>query len=236
MEIIIGIVLIAIVVWMLTKGSSDTGNTSSEHDVKIDVNWTHATIQPNDELRNLAHEWDGLLDREDVMVIDTETTGLDRNSEVIEVAVFNTAGGVLYHALSLPEGSIPREASNIHGLTRQKLKQMCARSWTEIYPELMEILGEAEVVLGWNVNFDMQMLRQTARRHGLSMPWIECQDLLRDYREYMGESPQQGRHTLTNVAQRCGVSIDGDAHRASADCALVFGIMKSVQAMARVEI
>ena len=37
--------------------------------------------------------WSTLLDREDVLILDTETTGLKPHHEVVEVAVINTRGG-----------------------------------------------------------------------------------------------------------------------------------------------
>ena len=66
----------------------------------------------------------GLLDRADVVVIDTETTGVGARSEVLDVAIIDTTGRVLLDAVSLPQGAIRREVSNMHGLTRDRLRKM----------------------------------------------------------------------------------------------------------------
>ncbi len=40
----------------------------------------------------VASGWSALLDREDVLIVDTETIGISNQSEVIEVAVLDTTG------------------------------------------------------------------------------------------------------------------------------------------------
>ena len=95
-----------------------------------------------------------LLDRKDVLVIDTETTGLDRRSEVLEVAVIDTTGRVLLDTVSLPQGRIPRDASDVHGLTRARLRTMGARPWPAVHAELALLLEDASSVIAWNAEFD----------------------------------------------------------------------------------
>ena len=70
-----------------------------------------------------------LLNRPDVLVIDVETTGLGERAEVLAVAVIDTTGRVLLDTVSLPQGQIPRGASDVNGLTRAKLRSMGARPW-----------------------------------------------------------------------------------------------------------
>lgn len=81
--------------------------------------------------------WAELLDRLDVLIIDTETTGLGERAEVIEVAALDTTGALRFHALSLPEKPIPRDASGIHGLTRRKLRAEGARPWPKVHGDLV---------------------------------------------------------------------------------------------------
>ena len=59
-----------------------------------------------------------LLNRIDVLVVDVETTGLGDRAEVLAIAVIDTTGRVLLDTVSMPQGRIPTEASNVHGLTR----------------------------------------------------------------------------------------------------------------------
>ena len=87
-------------------------------------------------------------------MIDTETTGLGHRSEVLEVAVIDTAGRVILDTVSLPQGRIPRDASDVHGLTRARLRTMGARPWPAVHAELALLLEDASSMIAWNAEFD----------------------------------------------------------------------------------
>lgn len=116
---------------------------------------------------HVAAELRPLLNRPDVLVIDVETTGLGDRAEVLSVAAVDTTGRVLLDAVCLPQGCIPAEASDLHGLTRARLRARGARSWPEVHPEVATLLLRACAVLAWNAEFDRRLLEQTAERHGL---------------------------------------------------------------------
>ena len=88
-----------------------------------------------------------LLNRPDVLVIDVETTGLGERAEVIAIAVIDTTGRVLLNTVSLPQGRIPTKASDVHGMTRARLRSMGARPWPEVHAELRPLLFGAHVAL-----------------------------------------------------------------------------------------
>ena len=112
--------------------------------------------------------WAPWLDRPDVLIVDTETTGLGNRAEVIEVAAIDTTGAIRYEAMSLPVGRISAGAARVHGLSRRKLKAGGARPWPEVHAELAAVLSGAAVVFAWNAGFDRRLLSQTAERHGLN--------------------------------------------------------------------
>ena len=91
-----------------------------------------------------------LLNRPDVLVVDVETTGLGDRAEVLAVAVIDTTGRVLLDTVSMPQGRIPTEASDVHGLTRPRLRSMGARPWPEVHGELVELLRGAKIVIAWS--------------------------------------------------------------------------------------
>ena len=62
--------------------------------------------------RNTA-DWPALLDRDDVLVVDVETTGVGQRAEVVEVGIVDTTGKVRLHVLSMPQSRMPREASDV---------------------------------------------------------------------------------------------------------------------------
>ncbi len=164
-----------------------------------------------------------LLDRRDVFVIDTETTGLGRRSEVLEVAVIDTTGCVLLNTVSLPQGPIPRDASDVHGLTRARLRAMGARPWPAVHAELARLLENASSVIAWNAEFDRSMLEQTAARHGMILPAVPWRCAMQ------AEADTHGRDTawsnLEEAAECRGVPTS-DAHSAAGDARITLAVVR----------
>ena len=171
--------------------------------------------------------WTNWLDRSDVFIVDTETTGLGDSAEVIEVAVLDTTGTVRYEALSLPVGRIPRAVVDVHGLSHAKLKAAGARPWPAVHGELVAALKGAAVVLAWNAPFDRRLLAQTASRHGLKTLLLPWHDLLADYRAMTRGEIRVGG-SLATAVKRSGAVTDEPAHRAAGDCRRVLAVMRAM--------
>ena len=176
--------------------------------------------------RPAAHDpreaWANLLDREDVLIVTTETTEVGESAEVIEVALIDTTGQGRYYTLSLPVGRIAPEATRAHGWTPRTLREAGARHWPEVHDEFVDTLRSAKVVLGWNVDFDQRMLFQTVERHQRQLPRPRWHDVMRDYASIRGGR----RHRLEDAAKREGVSHED--HTTGGDCEAVLGIMRAV--------
>ena len=157
----------------------------------------------------VPRQWAGLLNRSDVLIIDTETTGLDGRAEILEIAILDTTAATRFHSLCLPQGHITSGAADLHGLTRQALKAASAPACPEIHGNVNTASKSRGRRPRLNAPFDSRMLEQTAARHSLAMPVLRWRDLLADYR---GVRPQ-GRHSLPIAAEREGAEA-GEAHRA----------------------
>lgn len=189
-------------------------------------------VRPPDEVRPgyseprgrlpVPLEWSELLDRWDVLILRTETTGLGDRTEVIEVAAVDTAGELRFHALSLPEGRIGSRVSRRHGLRRPVLERLGARPWPEIHDELTEVIRGASLVLCWNAMCDLEWLKMTARRHNLPFDQGQWRDLLEEYR---GLGYQ--RNDLDTIVWRHGAQVSGPPRRAETDCRRILAVMRS---------
>ena len=115
--------------------------------------------------RRLATDWGALLDRSDILILDTETTGLGDRSEVVEVALVDTRGKVRLARPIMLIGRISKQASEIHGLTRRRLKELGAKPWTDVVLEYEALLRTAQTVLVWNAEFDARLISQTVQKH-----------------------------------------------------------------------
>ena len=179
-----------------------------------------------EQRRPVAHDareaWTHQLDREDVVIVATETTGVDENAEVIEVALIDTTGEGRYYTLSLPVGRIAPEATKAHGWTARTLREAGARHWPEVHDEFVGTLRSTRVVLGWNVSFDQRMLFQTAERHQRQLPRLRWHDVMRDYASVRGGR----RHRLEDAAKREGVA--HEERTTGGDCEVVLGIMRAM--------
>ena len=56
-----------------------------------------------------------------LVVLDTETTGLDGHAEVIQIAVVDRSGAVLLDSLVKPTCPVPAEATAVHGISDSDL-------------------------------------------------------------------------------------------------------------------
>ena len=70
-----------------------------------------------------------LLNRSDVLILDSETTGLGGTAELVELAIIDTTGKVLFDELIKPTVSVPLDASRIHGITDSVLRKARANTW-----------------------------------------------------------------------------------------------------------
>jgi DNA polymerase-3 subunit epsilon len=141
---------------------------------------------------------------------DTETTGLGRTAEIIQIGVLASDGSVLLDSFVRPlsRKTIPREAVAIHGITMKMLAG--APSYPELVPTLIKTL-EGKWVIAYNADFEERLLRQTAQRNGgpiLSLPW-SCAML--HYSRFVGEWMEYKREYKW---QR----LPGAGHNAVADC------------------
>ena len=171
-----------------------------------------------------ARDIPSLLDRDDTLILDTETTGLGASAEVIEVVAVDTTGARRLSAVSIPVGPITHESWEIHGLTLDGLHAQGARSWPEVHEELAATLGRARHVLAWHADFDARVLRQTAAVHNLALPAVEWADVRPAY----VEARPKGGHNLAHSMRRERLKWDGRQHRAEADCRAVLAVMRAI--------
>ena len=165
-----------------------------------------------------------LLNRQDVLILDTETTGLGKGAEVVEIAIVDTTGATRLNTVVMPVGRINSEASDIHGLTRKKLRELKARHWSEIHDHVCELLDGAAIVTGWKVSFDIRILQQTTRKHDLVIPMTDTFDMLDFYRR----TRRRRYNGLSDAMRDEKLAWEGPSHRAESDCRAVLAIMQSL--------
>lgn len=177
----------------------------------------------------------------DYLIIDTETTGLDNNAEIIEIAIINMHGDVLLNSLVKPTCSIPTTVTKINNITDEMVAD--APLWRDAFPVILNIIDEKKW-LAWNSKFDARLIIQTGVKTGYfeDLPASKILDIAAKinnsqidakaiYDQWYGEFDSKRnnfkRQRLTTAAERHNVSVNG-AHRALADCMMVLGVLNAV--------
>lgn len=165
------------------------------------------------------------------LVLDTEATGLDDKAEIIEIAVIDATGKVLLNTLVKPSKPIPAEATAIHGITDEMVKD--APTWPEVNPQLCSLISGKTIAI-YNAEYDLRLLEQTDRIWKVTpkisvMPQIVC--AMHEYAEFYGQKSDRGSYKwqkLLAAADQQGVVIEGTPHRALSDCLTTLGVIKAM--------
>ncbi|SEQ31992.1 DNA polymerase III, epsilon subunit [Rosenbergiella nectarea] len=166
-----------------------------------------------------------------MVIIDTETTGLGDDAEIIEVAALRCDGKIMLNTLVKPLKPIPVSATAIHGITNEMIAN--APSWPEVIGQLILAAGSDDF-LAYNSAFDARLIKQTTYEHyGVISVLFErfherhcC--VMDAYAMYRGIKKGDGykKHKLIDAAEHEGVVIEGSAHRALSDCLLTLELIK----------
>ena len=162
------------------------------------------------------------LDKSDVVIVDMETTGFSRDTEVIQVAALNNSRQPPVGGVDFARGRYPIRRDKGSRLNA-RLRANRAQSWMRVAPWVLKCLEGSSFVLAWNAPFDERLIRQTYARHGVSTPrcnWRCCMQMYCGYR-------RSGNSRLKDTAQQEGVPLER-SHDALADCQTVLAVMRKV--------
>ncbi len=162
-----------------------------------------------------------------VAILDTETTGLESDSCIVELAVITTGGDILVDTLLDPGVPIPYEASSIHGIDSSTVEGQPA--FKDVLVKLTGALMNRRVLI-YNRSYDVARLRWELTRHyraeghpdpeASAAAWLNCmtfEDVMIPYSDFVGDwSDYWGNNRWQ--------PLDG-GHRAAGDCRAVIGVL-----------
>lgn len=139
------------------------------------------------------------------IVLDTETTGMDpvKGDRLVEIGCVELMNhlptGNHYHIYLNPERDIPAEATAVHGITNDFVKDKPL--FGEIVGDFLDFIGEARLVIH-NAEFDMKFLNAELKTFGFpSIDTRRVLDTLRMAREKFPGSPAN----LDALCRRFGI-------------------------------
>jgi len=176
--------------------------------------------------RSAIQEARALLETNPVY-LDTETTGMHFNSEVIEIGIIDDQGKTLFDQLVRPRGKIDPAAGRVHGITIEMLAD--APTWEQVWPQAEVVLTSRKIGV-YNVEFDLRLMKQSHSRVWLTwaLPESNFFDIMKLYARFYGDwDPfhKSFRYQSLEIAGRqCGIRLP-NAHRALDDCLLTRALL-----------
>lgn len=166
----------------------------------------------------------------DWLILDTETTGLEEDAEIVQIAIVDATGDVVFESLIRPAESIPIDAIRVHGITDAVVAN--APRFADVYQDLVQAIAGRHV-LAYNAPFDQRILRQTCDRYGLPEPdvrrWTCIMDL---YARHWGDwSSWHNNFRYQSLAVACrreGISADTPLHNAVGDALLTCRLVQQL--------
>ncbi len=139
------------------------------------------------EDRNIVIDWaKNILEEKDQwLILDTETTGL-HNAEIVQLGIIDLEGKIVIDTLIKPTISIPKDASAIHQITDETVKN--APSFPEIYPLFLEKIKDKKILI-YNKGFDTKIIDYSCKINNLTPIDLasKSQCLMLEYAVYYGE-------------------------------------------------
>ena len=163
-----------------------------------------------------------------VVGFDLETTGFDvRKERIVEYALIGSdidGSSINVQSLVYPAKRIPLEASNVHGITDQDVRD--AGTFSEHVGVISKIINDS-IIVGHNIiKFDWKILEMECVRAGVEAPRPRA---IIDTLVIARKLKIPGRHKLGILCNKYGIELD-NAHRADADAGatliLLWKIMK----------
>lgn len=154
--------------------------------------------------------------------IDTETTGLSKTDQVIEIAVIDGLGAVLMDCRIRPTVPINPHAQAVHGISARCLEGM--PTWDRIHSRFQAAI-EGKTVVAFNAAFDAGIISQTAAAHRLGMRFDRTECAMKLAASHLKTG---SRISLANAAKAVGVTFDGNAHSALVDITTTLKIVRAI--------
>ena len=168
--------------------------------------------------------------REDVVYLDTETTGLDGDDEIIELGITDNNGVVLYSSMFKPTKTPHPMALKVNGITVEELSTS-----VEFKSEMLKIndILKGRVVCTYNKEFDKRLVFQTIKRYfGLQVAnqftevWFS--NSICAMQSYMAFNRIGSSFiSLVNACKQMGV-VHEQLHRATDDCIMTMKLCRAV--------
>lgn len=185
------------------------------------------TISDRNRAILTAREW---IERKP-LYLDTETTGLGPDDQIVDIAVVDSDGSTILNTLIKPTIGIANGAAIAHGITDEMVSS--APTFDVLWPFLFALM-RGRAVITYNAPFDFRMMIQSAKAWSVGQVTDQLQQVrqccamtlyARFWGEYDAYHDNYRWQRLETAARQCGLAFTGPAHRALADAQMARLVM-----------
>jgi len=174
---------------------------------------------------------------EKLIVIDTETGGLKPSDGICSIGLYSDALGISFYSLINPQKPISPEATAIHGISNEMVKD--APTIKQVWYKIVGMLSphvddKGEIVLtAYNSSFDESMIRYALQDDPDALTNISFQCAMKEVTSpYFGDwMPSKNEYkfvTLKNACAKLGIEFDGEAHNALSDSIMTYRLVEQL--------
>ncbi|MGD9092824.1 MAG: 3'-5' exonuclease [Anaerolineales bacterium] len=165
------------------------------------------------------------------LYLDTETTGIDQKSEIVEICIIDNKGKVIFDSLIKPTKAIPYDAISIHGITDDMV--IDAPRWFELWPEIRSLLSRKTVCI-YNADYDVRLIKQTNLIYKIPFqisPETQFRCIMKLYAQFYGQwNPTRRSYrwfSLEAAGKHLGIPLS-NTHRARDDTLLAKSVLEKI--------
>jgi DNA polymerase-3 subunit epsilon len=146
---------------------------------------------------------------ERALVVDTETVGSGPTIEIIEIAIGDISGNILFESLVRPVFNRLPSPSKHQRFDRAAFET--ASYWSDIWPSISKLITN-KLLVAYNATFDCRALAAMTARHAYSSPERAWRCAMQTVKKGLGVKKSL---TLSEACARFG--LEGGNHRAACD-------------------
>ncbi len=183
-----------------------------------------------DEFKDLEIITKGLQsNKNDFIFFDTETTGLGRDAEIVEITVLDSDKQVIFDSYVKPVKDIGKEASAINGITPEHYKH--APTFADISDSLKAIFND-KMLCAYNAKYDWRLLGQSYnaayRSNDFTHEIYEPRRLNCVMIAMMVHLQQEKWIKLIESCAYFGIDIPANVHRAKVDTEMTIDVANAL--------
>ena len=175
------------------------------------------------------------IDNNNFVILDTETTGL-HTGEIVQIALVDHAGALLFESYVGPIHPIPAEATAIHGITNEMVKGV--PHWNIVSEQVKPLIQDKDLIV-YNALYDRKMMHQSAEACGapktdwkMVANWICAMEAYAEFHGLWSEYHQSFQwQRLTVAIEQCGM-LPQAAHDARGDCIMTYALIRHMHEIA----